>query len=253
MKKITSIFAAVMLFCTVAFASVGFAADPSASFTMDVMSKYVDRGMEMSDDSVVVQPEAKAGFGDLSFGVWGNLDSNNAWDATESEDWTFNEMNLTASLIHDFGGAKAGIGFIHYSYDVDNPFVADTSEVFGLFGLNTVLNPTFTVYRDVDALETWYLNLGVSQSFVVTGDATLDLATSAGYIVDEDDIFGYDGFNEGLVTAGLTIPFGECLSFKPMVGYSFPLTDDADAFIKAGSISGESEYVFGGASVVYAF
>jgi hypothetical protein len=253
MKKITSIFVAVAFVCTMVFASVGFAADPSASFKVDTLNKYVFRGMEMSDDSVVVQPEVKAGYGDLSVALWGNLDSNNAWDELESEDWTLNEMDFTAKFVHDFDKFKAGIGYTHYSFDVANPFMDDTAEVFGLVGLNVVLNPTLTVYKDIDALETWYFNLGVSHNIELVSDVSLGLAASAGYIIDEDDMFGYDGFNEGVVSAELNVPLGQYFSFVPMVGYSFPLTSDAEDFIENASISEESSFLFGGASLRYEF
>ncbi len=123
------------------------------------------------------------------------------------------------------------------------------------------MNPTLSVYRDIASSPAWYINFGISHSQPIVDKITLDLAASAGYYYsDDDDITEvndpeskYREFHNGLVTAGLTIPFGEYFSVKPLIGYSFPLSGNADDFITATSISDNSSFFYGGLTLSMAF
>ena len=85
------------------------------------------------------------------------------------------------------------------------------------------------------------------------------------YYSSDDDFVEYDSnlaatnnrykaFHDGLVTAGLTIPFAKHFTACPMIGYTFPLSGDADDLLTAESFDSEdSDFFFGGVTFSIAF
>lgn len=237
---------------------------PTASADVGVFDKYVWRGYELSDDSVVIQPSITISYKDFSFNLWGNLDTR--MDTTE-DDTThsnqFNETDMTLSYDKELGPVCLGVGYIYYGLDGLN----DTEEIYLSIGIDTILSPTLTVYREIAHAPASYFSFGLSHSFELPKDITLDLSGSVGYYYsdDSDDIPEYNSqleangdpyrsFHDGLVSMGLTIPVAEYITLSPVVSYSFPLTDDADNHISAtNAYSNDSDYVYGGATVSIAF
>ena len=86
-----------------------------------------------------------------------------------------------------------------------------------------------------------------------------------GYYFSEDDGFveldrnlnptndKYRNFHDALISMGLTIPLGEYFSVCPMVAYSFPLSNEADDLITAGSYSNDSDFFYGGVTFSMSF
>jgi hypothetical protein len=182
-------------------------------------------------------------------------------DATHSNQ--FNEIDMTLSYDIEFGPVSLGTRYIYYGLDGLN----DTEEIYLSVGIDTILSPTFTVYREIAHAPAWYLSFGLSHSFELPKDITLDLAGSVGYYYsdDADDLPEYTGglvakndayrsLHDVLVSVGLTIPVTEYISISPVLSYSFPLTDDADNHISAtNAYSNDSDYIYGGATVSIAF
>lgn len=237
---------------------------PTASADVGVFDKYVWRGYELSDDSVVIQPSTTISYKDFSFNLWGNLDTR--MDTTADDDThsnQFNEIDMTLSYDKEFGPVCLGVGYIYYGLDAIN----DSEEIYLSIGIDMILSPTLTAYREIAHLPSWYLSFGLSHSFELPKDITLDLAGSVGYYyADNADDFAeynsqlaasndpYRSFHDGLVSIGLTIPVTEYMTLSPVVSYSFPLTGDADNHIAAvNPYSDDSDYVYGGATVSIAF
>jgi len=233
------------------------ASKPTAALDLGVFSQYIWRGFELSHNSVVIQPSATLGYEGFSFNMWGNMDTDlHTRDSDESTS-KYTETDLTFSYAKTLGPVKLTGGYIYYALDGTD----DTQELFVSATLNTILNPTLSVYRDIASAPAWYINFGISHSQPIVDKITLDLAASAGYYYSDDDDFTevndpeskYREFHNGLVTAGLTIPFGEYFSVKPLIGYSFPLSGNADDFITATSISDNSSFFYGGLTLSMAF
>ncbi|MDO9110675.1 MAG: TorF family putative porin [Desulfatirhabdiaceae bacterium] len=233
---------------------------PTAAMDLGVFSQYIWRGFELSHNSVVVQPSATLAYYGFSFNVWGNLDTNKktiAVDGSESSEAKYNETDLTFAYAKDLGPVKLGGGLIYYALDG----IQDSQELFVSATLNTILNPTLSVYREIAHLPAWYVSLGISHSQEIIDKTTLDLAASSGYYHSDDSDFSeaknpetkYRAFHNGLVSAGFTIPFGEYISVKPMIAYSFPLSGTADDYITATSISDHSSFFYGGVTLSAAF
>ena len=233
---------------------------PTASAEAAILSKYVWRGFELSDDSIVIQPSATVSYRGFGFNLWGNLDTDFA-GSSGADDAELNETDWTLSYDTAVGPVSLGVGYIYYALDG----IRDSQEFYVSAGLDTLLAPTLTVYREVSHYPGWYVNLGISHSFGLPRDMSLDVAGSVAYYHYDDDSFKevdddlnptndtYSNFHDGLVSVGLTIPINEYFAVTPGVSYSFPLTDEADNFITASSFSDDSDFFYGGVTISFAF
>lgn len=232
-------------------------AKPSASADVGVFSQYIWRGFELSKDSIVIQPSVTVGYKDVSFNLWGNLDT----DYYPDDEAQFNETDMTLSYDKSFGMVSLGVGYIYYGLDG----IDDSQEIYLSVGLDTLLSPSLTVYREIAHLPSWYISLGISHSFELPKEMTLDLAGSIGYYASDDDAFveiddnlnpttdKYNALHNGLISVGLTIPVGKYFSVVPMIAYSFPLSNDADNLITSTSFSNESDFFYGGVTASISF
>lgn len=233
-------------------------AKPSASADIAVLSQYIWRGFALSRDSIVIQPSATVSYKDVSFNLWGNLDTDLYTDPDGEAQ--FDETDMTFSYDKSFGMVSLGAGYIYYGLDG----VPDSQEIYLSLGLDTLLSPSLTVYREIANYEGWYISLGISHSFELPKEITLDLAGSIGYLSYDDayevDDNGdettdkYSAFHNGLVSMGLTIPVGKYFSVVPMIAYSFPLSNEAENLIKSGPFSNDnSDFLYGGVTANISF
>jgi hypothetical protein len=140
-----------------------------------LMSQYIWRGYELSKDSLVIQPSATVGYKGFSLNLWGNLDTDVYAGPYEGKS-RWNETDFTVAYEHSFGPVGLGLGYIYYAV----PSLKDTQEFYLSVGGDVILAPTLTVYRDVGELNGWYIDFGISHSFELPFDMTLDLAGSGG-------------------------------------------------------------------------
>ena len=240
-----------LLFC----ASYGWAEEekPSADGSLAFLSQYVWRGYGLSKDSLVIQPSATVSYYGFAFNFWGNLDTN--FFPTDSAQ--FSETDLTLSWDKSFDKWNLGFGFIYYAFD---GFGFDTEELYGSVGWDVILQPTLTVYRDYARdLKGWYINLGLSHSFPLPMNMSLDLAGSASYWsyddINEvnDPTQGYSNLHDGLLSASLAIPFAKYFTAMPIISYTFPLSGAASDLIGDTSLDGNDNHFYGGVSVSIAF
>ncbi|NQU12978.1 MAG: hypothetical protein HQ561_02475 [Desulfobacteraceae bacterium] len=228
----------------------------SASADVGVFSQYIWRGWELSKDSVVIQPSATLGYKGFSINVWGNWDTHQY--GLDKSSW--NETDLTLSYERSFGPINLSGGWVYYAL---NSF-DDQQEFFFIIEGDVMLAPTFSVYKDITKVDSWYFNLGISHSFELPMDMNLDLAASAGYYVinsryvvtaagDEKVGDNYSAFHDGVVSASLNIPFAKYFTCTPMIAYSFPLSSDAKNLLKSDSLSNKAAHLFGGITFSVAF
>jgi uncharacterized protein (TIGR02001 family) len=220
---------------------------PGVEAAVGLYSQYIWRGFELSSDSVVLQPELTMGYKGFSLGFWSNIDTNLHEDLRNANSSRFqlNETDITLAYDWSLGITDLSVGYIYYSLDG----ASDSQELFLSAGLATILSPTLTVYREVAHAPGWYVNLGVSHSVPLTDLVALDLGASVGYLDDTDS----GDFHDGLISASVTCPLTERLSVSPELYYSFALSSKAKDRIEAGSISGRSNFLYGGVSVSFAF
>ena len=246
---------------------------PSADLSVSLLSKYVWRGFELSDGSMVIQPSMTVGYKGFAANFWGNLDTDQDKDMyTEGDTMNWNETDFTLSYDGSFDMFDYGVGYIYY--DLQDG-LSDTQEVYVSATLNTFLSPTLTIYRDIDAGPSTYVTLGVSHSFPVTEKYALDLGFEASYynfddgddMPDPDDVKkgdpdpdGYSALHTGLISASMTFPVGKYFSITPEIYYSFPLSSDSDDLLEIAndydgdlSIDGDTDFIYGGVTLGMAF
>jgi len=240
---------------------------PTASADVAFLSKYIWRGYELSNDSMVIQPSVIMGYKGFSVNLWGNLDTRfDDGDPTTGDTSRWTETDFTVAYDHTLGPVNLGGGYIYYALDG----TTDSQEFYFSVGGNVLLTPTLTMYREIAHLPAWYFNLGISHSFSLPHGISLDLAGSVGYYdsLDADDLGDvremrpgvfvdtgekYQHFHDGNLSVSMTFPFAKYFSITPVVSYSFPLSSDADDLLKSTSISGDSSHFYGGVSLSMSF
>jgi uncharacterized protein (TIGR02001 family) len=237
---------------------------PSAELSVAALSQYIWRGQELSRDSMVVQPSLTIGYKGFSANIWGNLDTDpytSTPGADEPSNW--NETDFTLSYGKEFGALSAEAGYIYYGLDG----TYDSQEAFLSLGLDTVLSPTLTVYKEMDSYPLWYFLFGISHSFDVTETVSLELAASASYLKSDDaedypeiDDNGtttgdkFSNFHDGVISASLPIAIDQYVTVTPSLSYTFPLSSDASNEMEWRSQrSKDDNFVYGGVTVSMAF
>ncbi len=255
----------VILVLTVISTSTAMAGDdkPSASFSVAVLSKYIWRGQELSRDSMVIQPSITASYMGFSANLWSNMDTDpyTTHGIDNPANWT--ETDFTFSYSRNFGALDVGGGYIYYGLDG----CSDSQEIFLNLGLDSVLSPSLTLYREIHDYQHWYLLLSVSHSFKITKAVSLELSGSASYLksMDSDEYpkinssgqetgDKYNALHDGVISASLPVSVGEYITVTPSVSYTFPLSNDARHEMKWRSMKGtDDDFVYGGITVSMAF
>jgi hypothetical protein len=251
---------------------------PTGDATVSVLSQYIWRGYELSRNSIVVQPSMTIGYKGFSANLWGNLDTRPYYSGTDpdkSYSSTWNETDMTLSYSKTIGLFNLGGGYIYYGLGALNPDAAkrmDSQELFVSAGLNTILSPTLTVYKEIDHYHNWYFLMGVSHSFEFNKMISLKLAATASYLLSTDETTypkfdenalatseKFSNFHDGNLTVSLPIKATSYITLTPTISYVFPLTDDAKNEMKGFALSGktpadrDSSYIYGGLTMSLSF
>ena len=235
--------------------------DPSTDMSVAALSQYIWRGQELSRDSVVIQPSMTVSYMGFSGNLWGNLDTDPYTnDGEESANWT--ETDLTVSYGKGFGVLSVEGGYIYYGLDGCD----DTQELYLSLGLDTLLAPALTVYRDIDSYPSWYFLLGISHAFEIAETVSLELSGSVSYLLSENaedypEIDNgsptgakFENFHDGVISANLPIAVAEYITITPSLSYTFPLSSDASDEMEWRSKTGDDDnFVYGGITVSMAF
>jgi hypothetical protein len=242
-----------------------------------VLSAYIWRGQELSRHSVVIQPSLTASYKGFAANVWGNLDTKPYGASGEQYSSHYTEMDVTLSYARNFGMVQAGAGYIYYGLAAAVPGGADlldSQEIFVSLGLDTILAPTLTVYKEIDHYRQWYATLGVSHTFALHEKIGLKLAVTASYLLSTDETTyakydsdslqtadKYNNFHDGIVSVSLPIAVYKTLSVTPTISYVFPLCDDARYEMRGRGLQGaanasdkdSSSFLYGGVVLSYTF
>lgn len=214
--------------------------DISGSASTGIYNQYIFRGYEIGKSGLVIQPSMTLSLKGFSATLWGNLDTNqrNTKTATFNQEFKkgWNETDLTLSYTYTIKDLSLTGGYIYYG----TRYADETEELFLTLAYKTIASPTLTIFRDITSYKGTYINLGLSHSFPLYKDTTLDIASSLGYFMGESDYWKtynrttglydgkkYRGFHDGMVKAGLTIPVKKVILIQPSVQYWFPLSSDA--------------------------
>ena len=164
--------------------------DVSFEVTADFYGKYIWRGQNFTNGTVF-QPGVSASSGGFTLSAWGNYELvrvNNNRDE-------FTEVDLTLDYSFDcprVEGLAYSVGVIYYDFpEVASPAAAplteNTTELYVGGSFDCLLNPSATLYYDVDAVEGSYLSLGIGHSIenvveVIEGSpVSVDCSASLGW------------------------------------------------------------------------
>lgn len=247
---------------------------PSATFSTDILSQYLFRGIALSKDSAVVQPSLAFSWYGFTMSVWGNLDTSqqtnnplllpaNGGYVKNDKSAHWNETDFTLAYSREiFKDFSITLGNTYYSLDYAR---FDTYEVFGgasyAFPWFTV---AFTTFKEVSHTPGWWMQLDITKSFPLPyiEGMSLDLGAQFGYMILEDDdttldsdgtLGSYSEPHAGTITAALKIPCFQYFTVAPKLGVAFPLSDNASHFIKANSFDSDDVHVFGGINLTASF
>lgn len=241
-----------------------------------VLNAYVWRGQELTRHSVVIQPSLTANYKGFTANVWGNLDTKPYSGGNEQYSANYTETDVTLSYSRKFGIVQAGAGYIYYGLAAAVPGGADlldSQEIFFTLGLDTILSPTVTVYKEIDHYRQWYATLGVSHTFALHEKIGLKISALASYLLSTDATTyaeydsnslptadKYNNFHDGTVSVSLPVAVYKTLSITPTLSYVFPLCDEARYEMRARGLQGtaipsdrDSSYLYGGVVLSYAF
>ena len=243
---------------------------------LSALSAYIWRGQELTRNSIVVQPAVTLSYNGFALNVWGNLDTRpySSGDAKYASQHT--ETDYTLSYSRKFGILQITPGYIYYALEAPYSGATDpidSQEIFLTLGVDTILQPTITAYKEIDHYHQWYFLLGVSHTFAFNNVISLKLSASASYLLstdettyakyDSDSLATTDKFNnfhDGIVTISLPLAVYKTLTVTPTLSCVFPLSDDARYEMRARSVQGaevvsdkNSEYIYGGVTLSYTF
>ena len=225
--------------------------DLSVGASADFLSKYVWRGQNLVDDSVL-QPGAYVSYKDITASFWGNLDLTDE----NGHNGEFSEIDLTL----DYSGQVPGTDLVSYSLGVINydfPVSRggkDTWEIYWGFSLDVLTSPSVTVYHDVYEVDGTYVSFGIGHSF----EDVIELDQDAGLGVDISAGLGwgsgsYNKFYWGPdskelndLTLSAALPFdGAGFTITPSLNYITLISDD----IRSPNTYGSNDILFVGVSL----
>lgn len=220
------------------------------SFSTAFASRYVWRGQILSK-GFVAQPTVGITLGGFSANLWSNIDL----DATEENDdgIVMNETDLTLNYTVPVGPVSLTGGVIHYDFDG-----SDTQEIYLTGALATLLNPTLSLYYDIDEGKGGFAVLAVSQA-VPVGSLSLTAGATLGFNLG-DKAMGVNAAGEdftgpyyGEISLATSIPVFGKVSLDPRIAYSTALGSDGKDAIEAVSDGGRKNMFYGSVAVTAAF
>ena len=222
------------------------ALEGEAEATLDVLTTYVWRGINLGGNEGVLQP---------SIGITTNGFTANLWTDYDLESDEHIETDYTLSYTQLVGKVSIEGGYIYYALDG----LADTSELYLSVAADLPLGPTVAVYYDIDQGEGAFVVVSLGHSFEMGNEVSLDLGGSAS-VNFKNDVMGFDSdghaftnLYNGEFSLAINIPVFDGVTISPKVALSVPLSDDADDAIEAMSTDGDSEVLYGGVGVSIGF
>lgn len=226
-RKLVALLAGCVCALPIAFADSPSAEEAQNDWTISAgaafNSKYIWRGIDLVDDPVF-QPSLAASYGGLTLSIWGNMEITNSND----EFGEFTELDYVADYTWAWDTIALSVGVIHYQFPNVGP--PTTTELYGAVALTTLLEPTLTVYQDVDQADGTYISLCLGHTFEnvwsLSGGmaVSVNLSGSLGYGSSNFNGFYYgfdkEAFTDAMLSAALPIALSEQWTLTPSIYYT---------------------------------
>ena len=222
----------------------------AGSFSAAFASRYVWRGQVLSE-GVVAQPTVGVTLGGFCANLWSNVDLDNGEE--DDDGIVMNETDLTLSYTMAVGPVSVTGGIAHY--DTES---TDTQEIFLTCAAKTLLNPSLSLYYDIDDGKGGFAVLAVSQGFPA-GPLSLTAGASVGFNLGDKamglnaDGKDFTGLYYGEVSLATSIPLFGNVTLDPRIAYSTALGDDGKYAIEAISVDGKKDMFYASVAITAAF
>jgi hypothetical protein len=233
----------------------------SATTSVDYFSKYVWRGQNLDNKSVLQFNAAGSAYG-FTGAIWSNLPLT---DEAGTKGGEFNEIDYSLDYSKTIPNSNDKVGFslgvIHYTFA---GYAEPTTEIYGGLNFNVLLNPSITWYRDVDTVDGSYIQFDVGHTFEKIGKwsdeeyVSLDLGASFGLGGSGYNIgyFGEDGtkFNDFTLNVALPITLKHGVSITPSFHVSTMLSGSIrDVIEYGGAYNGKHTNYWAGVNFTKSF
>ncbi|MCF7974854.1 MAG: hypothetical protein K9N55_13630 [Phycisphaerae bacterium] len=245
--------------------------DATVDVSIDYVGKYIWRGQVLTDDPAI-QPAVSVGMDKLTFGVWGSMDMtnwnghNNPQAANEYSDrYEFREVEYMldyTDALPGVDGVNYSAGAILYHFPTTKGPTNATTEFYAGLGFDTILNPTATLYYDIDDTDGFYASFGISHSLDLSEMGlsddmvkSLDLAASLGWADRNSNGSAtrwgttVDAINDLVISATVPVELCEAATLNVSCNYVSLL----DSSIKRTTATQKSDYVYAGIGVAMSF
>ncbi len=239
MRKFNALLAGVVFFAS--FGSGSLQAqdekDWSLSFDNAFVSKYVWRGQNLSN-TASYQPGVSFGYKDLTVSSWSNVAHTAFGDSgVAGNHWT--EHDFTVDYGIGLGDKVAlNVGYINYAF----PNFSDgrySNEVYASLGIDTILEPTFSVYGDFHNGDGMYYNFGIGHAVDMGKGVALGLSASVG--VNNGQWIEATTVSDVVLGVSLDLPISDNVTLSPFYNYitgNKSLRTCDGCFYYTGSIGG---------------
>lgn len=179
---------------------------------INVSSMYLWRGFDLSNGDPVIQGGIDIGFKGFTLGFWGNYDI----DETK-----YNETNVVLDYTFDITDLfSVSLGHILYAVDGEDT----TGELYAGIAVNTLLEPTLTVYYDYDEFAgDIFVTLSVGHTVAVVESLDLNVGALASYYRNDE----YKRLHNAEFSVGLDYALTDQLSLGAAGIYSTPISRQA--------------------------
>ena len=247
MKKTVVLLVAITVVLSAALVSPAMAAiEVEGDAYVGVFDKYLWRGFDLSGSEAVAQGGVDVSAGNFTLSYWTNVQLNSDDDAAlESGEATENDFVIDYSFdVNDL--VSVSVGNIYYMLDGYD----DTNELYLGVSLNTILEPSLTVYYDWDECEEdgLFYTLSVGHGLDVTDKLSLGLGALLSYNQENDfNVGDYSDWHNLELSLGVDYAVTDQITISPSFLYSEPMSDDAE------DIAGIEEETLVGVTVTLAF
>jgi hypothetical protein len=204
----------------------------SASVSVGYFSKYVWRGQNVNDESVLQTNVAGTWHG-FTGSIWSNIDLTNNSQSAPNNAGEFSEIDYALDYSASAGKLGYSLGVIHYIFP--NTTFVPTTEFYGGVSLAVPLSPKITWYRDVDVVDGSYFQITAGHAFEKIAKWNDDYYV--GLSINGSLAFAGKGYNDSYFgvgetkfndfTLGIGVPFNlKHVTITPSFNFSSMLDSD---------------------------
>jgi hypothetical protein len=200
----------------------------SADISADYFSKYIWRGQNLNDTSVLQVNASGSAYG-FTGSIWANIDLTNDSQSAPNNAGEFSEIDYTLDYSHSISAdSKVGfsLGVIHYLFP--NTAFQSTTEIYGGVSFDIPASPAITWYRDVNLVDGSYVQITAGHTFeeiAKWSDYSVGLSVSGSFAVAgsgyNSGYFGIEKVRCNDLTLNFAVPFTlKDISITPSVNVS---------------------------------